>query len=138
MDDKELIRNFLDLLDQSGFPDERKKYWLERIGGAGADPGDERLFTQELQAHLKTLDDAVELTEAQISSDEAGIKEGDAKTLPYLRRLEEAQPGFYEKEMARYRKEVLAAEKQMMTDVEGVRGEAQAAEIDAIRKKLLS
>ena len=138
MENQNLIRNFLELLDQSGLPDDRKQYWLNRIGGENSDPEDELLFTQELESHLRTLDDAIDFTDAQIAADSAKIKRIDAEALPYLQRLAADQPGYYEQEGSRYKRDVLAAEKQMMTDVEGIRGEKQAADIDAIRKKLLS
>jgi hypothetical protein len=138
MENPQLIQNFLEMLDKSGFPDERKRYWISRLGSEESNPDDERLFTEELQAHLKTLDDAIELTEAQISSDQARIAAMDAEALPYLQRLADAQPAYYEQAGATYRKDVLTAEKQMMTEVEGVRGQSQAEEIEAIRKKLLS
>ena len=138
MDDKTLIRNFLELLDKTGFPDDRKKYWLERLGSDEPGPDDEKNFTDELRAHLKTLDEAIGFTEAQIEADRAKIEALDTQALPYLQRLAQAQPEYYEQESARYKKEILAAEKQMMTEVEGVRGQSQAEEIEAIRKKLLS
>lgn len=133
-----MIRNFLELLDRTGFPEDRKKYWLDRLGSEKSHPDDERLFTAELQAHLKTLDDAIGFTEAQIASDSAKIEQLDDQAMPYLQRLANDQPGYHEQETARYKKELMAAEKQMMTDVEGVRGQSQADEIESIRKKLLS
>lgn len=138
MDNPTLIRNFLELLDKTGFPEDRKKYWLDRLGSDETDPDDEKNFTAELQAHLKTLDDAIEFTEAQMEADRAKIQALDAEAMPYLQRLAQDQPGYYEQEGARYRKDILTAEKEMMTDVEGVRGQSQEEEIDAIRKKLLS
>ena len=138
MENQNLIRNFLELLDQSGLPDDRKQYWLNRIGGGTSDPEDELLFTQELESHLRTLDDAIDFTDAQIAADDAKIRKMDAEALPYLQRLAADQPGYYDQEGSRYKKDVLAAEKQMMTDVEGIRDEKQAMDIDAIRKKLLS
>lgn len=138
MENQNLIRNFLELLDQSGLPDDRKQYWLARIGSENSNPEDELLFTQELESHLRTLDDAIDFTDAQIAADSAKIRKLDSEALPYLQRLAADQPGYYEQEGTRYKKEVLAAEKQMMTDVEGIRGEKQAMDIDAIRKKLLS
>ena len=136
MDSNALIQNFLELMDKSGFPDDCKKYWLERLGGEENDPADEMNFATELEAHLKTLDEAIEFTEAQIGADEAKIAEMDREALPYLQRALADQPAYYAQASATYRNNVLAAEKQMMTDVEGVRGQAQSDEIEAIRKKL--
>lgn len=138
MDTNALIQNLLELMDKSGLPEDRKKYWLERLGGDENNPDDEVKFAAELEAHLKTLDTAIEFTEAQIAADQAKIEEMDREALPYLQRALADQPAYYAQASAKYKNNVLAAEKQMMIDVEGVRGQSQSDEIDAIRKKLLS
>jgi|GEM_PF-6610439 len=132
------IRQFLELLDQSGLPDERVKFWLGRLASEDFAPDDEEKFTAELVVHLKTLDDAIGFTEAQIAVDTEKLDTLNAEAIPYLKRLTADQPGFYKDEDARYRKEVLAAEKDMMGAIEGIRSSKTTEDIEAIRRKLLS
>ena len=136
MTNSQLIRNFLELLDKTGFPEERKKYWLDKIAAEETGPDDEEKLTEELIAHLKTLDEAITFTEAQIAADRQKVDALEAQALPYLQRLAKDQPEYYEQESARYKNDVLSAEKQMMTEVEGIRGAKTTEEIEAIRKKL--
>jgi hypothetical protein len=132
------IRQFLELLDQSGLPDERVRFWLGRLASDDFAPDDEEKLTAELVTHLNKLDEAIEFTETQVSADEERLETLSAETIPYLRRLAEDQPEFYEKDDASYAKKVLAAEKDMMGAVEGIRTTKESEDIDAIRRKLLS
>jgi len=132
------IRQFLELLDQSGLPDDRVKFWLGRLAAEDFAPDDEEKFTAELVAHLKTLDDAIEFTDGQIKSDTEKLENLNAEAVPYLKRLAADQPGFYEDEDARVSKDVLTAEKDMMGAIEGIRSTKTTEDIEAIRRKLLS
>lgn len=137
METNSTLQQFFTFLDRTGFSEERKAYWLQKLGSNESSPEDEQAFTAELERHLASLDNAVEITEAEITADEAKKAELEAKALPSLRKLEAELPEFLKTEQAGYAREMSAAENGMMSQMEGVRGERQSAEIDAIRKKLL-
>jgi hypothetical protein len=132
------IRQFLELLDQSGLPDDRVKFWLARLASDDFALDDEEKFTTELVAHLKTLDDAIAFTDEQIKADTEKLETLNGEAIPYLTRLAADQPAFYEKDDARYKNDVLTAEKDMMGAIEGIRGTKTTEDIEAIRRKLLS
>lgn len=136
MTNDEIIRKFLVLLDQSGFPEAKKTYWLEKMAGENFTAEDEKNFTRDLQAHLNHLDEAISLNEADTAKKHAEIGTLQAAALPTLRKLAQEAPAFLDSETATYKKELLDAEKQMMTDVEGVRGKKEDSQIEAIRKML--
>jgi formate dehydrogenase maturation protein FdhE len=132
------IKLFLELLDKSGLPDNRVKFWLERLAAENFTLEDGERFTAELAAHLKSIDEAIVFNETQMDAQGARLNELKAEAIPYLKRLALDQPGFYDDDTANFKNTLFAVEKEMMSAVESARAANESQEIEAIRRKLLS
>lgn len=136
MDNAALILQCFKLLDDSTLSEERKSYWLNKISTADFTDSDVAALDRELAKEIEKVDDAMALTEVEINRLEEKKLTAEEKALPVLRDAAKKGPKYMEEATARWKKDVLQAEGDMMAQLENVRGERQAAEIDAIRKKL--
>jgi hypothetical protein len=136
MNDTQLIQQFCELIDKSSMSPERKTYWLSKVADGDFNEADETRLAVELDEQIEKVDAAIQITEAEIAASETKKAAAETRLLPYLRQLAKGLPKYLADATATFKKDILGAEKQMMTDVEKVRGTTSAAEISDIRKKL--
>lgn len=136
MNDKQQLEHFVTLLTQSGLPDERIRYWVDRVYAPDFTEEDEKAFTREMEEHLIRIDEAIGVTEEDILDLEKKKTTEEYRTLPYLEKLADAQEEAQKKERDAYKSELSEAEKKALDQIEKLRLKAGEEEIESIRKRL--
>lgn len=136
MNEHRQLQHFIDLLAKTGIGKERVEYWIQKISGREFTEKDEALLTQELEEQLLRIDEAIGVTELEIEAKEKELHENEAKTLPYLEKLAKEQPEIQKREEQDYKEALSKGEKEALDKLEGLRGEKESSEIEAIRKRL--
>jgi Xaa-Pro aminopeptidase len=132
------IKKFFKLLLESGLDEDRITFWLSRFEKGEVSASDQEAFTNELNEHLKDLESAESDTQNEIEKNKANLKKTEKEAVPYLQNLGAKQPAYYQEKEAEYKKEILAAEKNMSGKIEEIRTGKTTEEIEAIRKMLKS
>lgn len=136
MNDKQIIYDFLDALEQSGLQEDRKVYWMARIASPDFSEVDEKAFEAEMQAQMDGLTDDIRFLEFENDSLKARKTELLAEALPPLQKMVKEAPALMDEEFSRFKEGVLDDEKVAMDEIEGLRGEKESEEMEAIRKRL--
>jgi hypothetical protein len=138
MHDQDKIKQFFNLLTESGLDKERIIYWLNRFKNDEFTDKDGVILTQELKDHLTKLDGAIVETEEDIVRKKAVEDKLDSSSISYLEKIAAHQANEYEAEEAEYKNSILGAEKNMSGEIESMRNAKTNDEIAALRKKLSS
>lgn len=136
MNDNNMIPQFLDLLDQSGLPEDRKEYWVGMIASPDFSEADVQDFEAEIQAHMEGLNEDIRFLEFERESLQTEKTRLLTDALPSLQEMSKEASALMEDEFDEFKEEILASEKIAMNEIEGVRGEKESEEIEAIRKRL--
>jgi hypothetical protein len=137
MQEPDKIQLFFKLLTESGLPEGRIIFWLNRFKSGRFSEDDSRTLTHELMDHLDNIDKAEKALEEDREEAKKKLAKLEADMLPYLQKLAAEQPKANDDQIKEYKDTILAAEKEMTSGIEKIRTSKQTAEMEAIRKKLL-
>ena len=127
---------FLEYLDQSGLPEDRKAFWMERIVSPDFKEEDEQAFEDEMQAHIEGLETNIDFLEFENKALEEKKKRLLEKAGPSIQTMAKEAPALLEAEFKGYKSDVLDAEKSANDEIEGLRSSKESEEMEAIRKRL--
>lgn len=130
------IVEFLKLIDKTALPEERKLYWMHKIGDGDFTEANERELAGELEEQIVRLEHAIEYTEGETALLEEQLEALKKKVLPELQAFVKAQPKMLEEAGNNYKNSIMEAEKEMFGELEGIRAEGESSAIEDIRKRL--
>lgn len=136
MTTKQLIQNFLEQLDQSGLPEDRKLYWAEKIGSGEFEEKDIKAFEEEMTEHIDFLEEDAEFLDFEKSQLEAERDERLKASADDIETLVQKAPEALEEDYKKFQNEILNAEDEANQQIEENRHSKESSEMDAIRKRL--
>lgn len=135
---KSQINKFIELLDKSGLPEERKEYWLSRFSSNEFSEAEFNAFIVEMENHIQNVQYGYEVLKDESEKDEMAVAKVKAEKLPDLEEYLVQQPEILKKEADYYKKALSNAKDEMMGSLKVSRSEKNNQDIEAIRKKLAS
>lgn len=128
--------NFLNLLVESGLPQDRIEFYLNRIKNRLFNEEDRQNLIKEVDTHIAQLDETISGMEAIVAEKQAQVDNHQKEILPYVEKIAELQPEIQKQELEDYKRELGEAEKVYLSKLENVRHQNEEKQMASLKSFL--
>lgn len=131
-----IIDQFIQSLLESGLPQDRIEFYLNRLKGGEFNEEDRQSFITEIEEHIAKLDAVIDGAEKIIDYRKQEYTQQEEEILPMLQKITEVQPEVQQQELEDYQRELADVNEKFMQKKEILRHSHEQNQIDALHSFL--